>query len=61
MRRLLQILFAAHVAFAASQAAAAPAAVVEGVQMPAWLERQASAASGASRLRPAWSCAAATR
>ena len=39
MKRILRILFAALVAFAASPAAAAPAAVVEGVQMPAWLER----------------------
>ena len=39
MNRILQILFAALVSLAASQAAAAPAAVVEGVQMPAWVER----------------------
>ena len=42
MKRILRILFAALVAFAASPAAAAPAAVVEGVQMPAWLERAIS-------------------
>jgi len=39
MNRILQILFAALVSLAAAQAAAAPAAMVEGVQMPAWLER----------------------
>jgi hypothetical protein len=39
MKRILEILFAALLACAALQAAAAPAAVVEGVQMPAWAER----------------------
>jgi len=49
MKRILQILFAALVAFAVSQAVAAPAAVVEGVQMPAWVER---AVSGGMRRVP---------
>ena len=39
MKRILGVLFAALLAGAALQAAAAPAAVVEGVQMPAWAER----------------------
>ena len=39
MKRILGILFAALLAGAAVQAAAAPAALVEGVQMPAWVER----------------------
>jgi FecR protein/SPOR domain len=39
MKRILGVLFAALLACAALQAAAAPAAVVEGVQMPAWVER----------------------
>jgi hypothetical protein len=49
MKRILQILFAALVAFAVSQAAAAPAALVEDVQMPAWVER---AVSGGMRRIP---------
>jgi hypothetical protein len=39
MKRILGVLFAALLACAALPAAAAPAAVVEGVQMPAWAER----------------------
>lgn len=39
MQRILAIVFAALAACGAAQAQAAPAAVVEGVQMPAWLER----------------------
>jgi hypothetical protein len=39
MKRLVRILFAALLAAAALEASAAPAAVVEGVQMPAWVER----------------------
>jgi hypothetical protein len=39
MKRILGVLFAALLACAALQAGAAPAAVVEGVQMPAWVER----------------------
>jgi hypothetical protein len=39
MKRTLGVVFAALLACAALQAAAAPAAVVEGVQMPAWVER----------------------
>ena len=39
MKRILGMLFAALLAGAALQAAAAPAAVIEGVQMPAWAER----------------------
>ena len=39
MKRILGMLFAALLAGAALQAVAAPAAVVEGVQMPAWAER----------------------
>ena len=49
MKRILGILAAALLALAATQAAAAPAAVVEGVQMPAWLER---AGAGATRRLP---------
>ena len=39
MKRTVAVLFAALLACAALQAAAAPAALVEGVQMPAWVER----------------------
>ncbi|HEX9181936.1 MAG TPA: FecR domain-containing protein [Burkholderiales bacterium] len=39
MKRILGMLFAALLAGADLQAAAAPAGVVEGVQMPAWAER----------------------
>jgi cell division septation protein DedD len=39
MRRILGVLIAALLACAVLPAAAAPAAVVEGVQMPAWAER----------------------
>ena len=39
MKRILGLLGAAMLALAATQALAAAAAVVEGVQMPAWLER----------------------
>jgi hypothetical protein len=39
MKRILAITFVALAALGAAQAQAAPAAVVEGVQMPAWLER----------------------
>jgi hypothetical protein len=42
MKRMFGIVFAALLVFTALQAAAAPAAVVEGVQMPAWLERTLS-------------------
>jgi len=42
MKRMFGIVFAALLVFTALQAAAAPAAVVEGVQMPAWLERTVS-------------------
>ena len=42
MKRILAIVFSALAAFGAAQAQAAPAAVVEGVQMPAWLERAVS-------------------
>jgi hypothetical protein len=49
MKRIFGILAAALFALAATQAAAAPAAVVEGVQMPAWLER---AVTGGTRRIP---------
>lgn len=49
MKRLLAMLGAALLAAAATQARAAPAAVVEGVQMPAWVER---AGVGAVRRLP---------
>ncbi|MEX2240779.1 MAG: FecR domain-containing protein [Burkholderiales bacterium] len=49
MKRVLAILGAALLAAAAVQARAAPAAVVEGVQMPAWVER---AGVGAVRRLP---------
>jgi hypothetical protein len=39
MQRILAIAFAALLVFGAAQAHAAPGAVVEGVQMPAWVER----------------------
>ena len=39
MKRILGLFSAALLALGATQAAAAAAAVVEGVQMPAWLER----------------------
>jgi hypothetical protein len=39
MKRILAITFVALAALGAARAQAAPAAVVEGVQMPAWLER----------------------
>jgi len=39
MKRVLAVLGAALLAAAAVQSRAAPAAVVEGVQMPAWVER----------------------
>jgi hypothetical protein len=39
MKRILGMLFAALLAGAALRAAGAPAAVIEGVQMPAWAER----------------------
>ena len=42
MKRILAIVFSALAAFGAAQAQAAPAAMVEGVQMPAWLERAVS-------------------
>ena len=48
MKRTLGILFAALLACAALHAAAAPAALVEGVQMPAWVER--AVAGGLRRL-----------
>ena len=49
MNRVLAILGAALLALAAAQVEAAPAAVVEGVQMPAWVER---AGIGAARRLP---------
>jgi len=49
MKRMFGIMFAVLLVFAALQAAAAPAAVVEGVQMPAWLER---AVGGGMRRMP---------
>ncbi len=49
MKRILAILGAALLAAAAVAARAAPAAVVEGVQMPAWVER---AGVGAVRRLP---------
>ena len=49
MKRVLAMLGAALLAAAAVQARAAPAAVVEGVQMPAWVER---AGVGAVRRLP---------
>jgi hypothetical protein len=49
MKRVLAMLGAALLAVAAVQARAAPAALVEGVQMPAWVER---AGSGALRRLP---------
>lgn len=39
MKRFVRIVFASLLALAALEVRAAPAAVVEGVQMPAWLER----------------------
>lgn len=49
MKRVLAVLGAALLAAAAVQTRAAPAAVVEGVQMPAWVER---AGIGAVRRLP---------
>ena len=49
MKRVLAVLGAALLAGAAVQAGAAPAALVEGVQMPAWVER---AGVGAARRLP---------
>ena len=49
MKRILSVLGAALLSIAALPAMAAPAAVVEGVQMPAWLER---AVSGGTRRIP---------
>ena len=49
MKRMIGFLAAALLALGATQARAAPAAVVEGVQMPAWLER---AGAGATRRVP---------
>ena len=49
MKRMLGLLLAASLALGGTSAAAAPAAVVEGVQMPAWVERsgkQMPAAAG---------------
>jgi hypothetical protein len=39
MKRWLEVIFALWLSIAASSALAAPAAVVESVQMPAWVER----------------------
>ena len=39
MKRCCRILFAAALVLAAQLAAAAPPAVIEGIQMPAWVER----------------------
>ena len=41
MRRLLMVMAAAAIGLGATLALAAPGAVVEGVQMPAWVERDA--------------------
>ncbi|MDA1118345.1 MAG: FecR domain-containing protein [Proteobacteria bacterium] len=49
MKRVLAILGAVLLSAAAGQAQAAPAAVVDGVQMPAWVER---AGVGAARRLP---------
>ena len=49
MKRSVGFLAAALLALGATQALSAPAAVVEGVQMPAWLER---AGAGATRRVP---------
>ncbi len=49
MKRIIAMLAAVLLASAAVQAGAAPAAVVEGVQMPAWVER---ASAGAVRRIP---------
>jgi hypothetical protein len=49
MKRIISMLAAALLSSAAMQAGAAPAAVVEGVQMPAWVER---ASVGAVRRIP---------
>ena len=49
MKRIQQLIFAAALALGAWQAQAASAAVVEGVQMPAWVER---AQAGALRRIP---------
>jgi len=49
MKRIISMLAAALLSSAALQAGAAPAAVVEGVQMPAWVER---ASVGAVRRIP---------
>jgi SPOR domain/FecR protein len=49
MKRIISMLAAALLSSAAVQAGAAPAAVVEGVQMPAWVER---ASVGAVRRIP---------
>jgi len=49
MKLIFETLFTALLACAALQAAAAPAAMVEGVQMPAWVER---AGAGAVRRIP---------
>ena len=49
MKRIISMLAAALLCSAAVQAGAAPAAVVEGVQMPAWVER---ASVGAVRRIP---------
>jgi hypothetical protein len=50
MKSLLSYAFLAAAALASAQAAAQPAAVVEGVQMPAWVERSEN---GAPRRVPA--------
>ncbi|MDH3318563.1 MAG: FecR domain-containing protein [Betaproteobacteria bacterium] len=49
MKRVLAIFGAALLAAAAMQARAAPAAVVEGVQMPGWVERSGA---GGTRRQP---------
>jgi hypothetical protein len=49
MKRIMSMLAAVLLSSAAVQAGAAPAAVVEGVQMPAWVER---ASAGAVRRIP---------
>ena len=52
MKRILAIAFAALAALGAAQAQAAPAAVVEGVQMPAWVERASVGAISIIRIVP---------
>lgn len=52
MKRILPMLFAALLVIAGSPAAAAPAALVEGVQMPAWVERSVTGGTRRMPLAP---------